>query len=768
MGDNFKEKTGAIDKSSQLKKEQSVEIKKHVKLLEKKIKEKENIEKDFDKPKDLMEKIIREAREGIIVDDEIEKLTNVSKDKIRISTTYMQKLIDKSSSGIFNCDKCGQITSFNKNIIEMLGFSEAEMSKVDWVALFVGRRDIDGRKSKATLWDMDRMWKLDKQRLSSMEESILNRDGEIIPILQYSALLMDAKGKPFSIIFLNRDLRNKKSLEAEIRKINAYLENHLPGYEAIRASRDLKKIFEKDSQEAKDHLESIFENSLDAMITSNNSGHLTKINRAFKELTGYQEEDLINKHIAYIFPLDGEFTSVTGEKLLFAGDYTLQSNSEEEGSLGIAQTLEILFAEGKVSLWKHYILLKNGGVIPIEANVGVLRDKDGSNMGTVLSFRDLTGKKIAERELNKAYQESQEAKEYLENIFSTALDGIVTVDPKGVITRCNEAVERMTGYTQEEMEGRHIAQLGEQQDEAYRQLNRDMINKLFQDGRVTEFESAFKRKDGRVVPIEVNLALFKDEQGEIAGGVVGVRDISERKKLEEMKNDFISNVSHELRTPLTSIKGSIDNLLDGIPGELNEAQKEYLSIVNVESNRLVRLINDLLDLNKLEARSIQLFPDKIGYIDLVGIAVYNLKELAEKKGLTIELEWPLEIDWPKKEIHLNVDRDRVNQILINLISNAIKFTAQGGIKIIVENPRNQSITTRIKDTGLGIPRDEIDKVFDKFYQISTPYAAKSKGSGLGLSITKRLVEMHGGKIWVESEEGKGSEFCFTLPVGDLG
>jgi signal transduction histidine kinase len=222
-----------------------------------------------------------------------------------------------------------------------------------------------------------------------------------------------------------------------------------------------------------------------------------------------------------------------------------------------------------------------------------------------------------------------------------------------------------------------------------------------------------------------------------------------------------------LRTPLTSIKGSIDNLLDGIPGELNEAQKEYLSIVNVESNRLVRLINDLLDLNKLEARNIQLFPEKIGYIGIAGHVVFNLKEFSKEKELTLEVEWPTEINWPEEELHLTADKDRVNQILVNLISNAIKFTAQGGIKVIVESPRNQSITTRVKDTGTGIPGNEIDKVFDKFYQVSTPHAAKSRGSGLGLSITKSLVEMHGGKIWVESEEGKGSEFCFTLPVGDL-
>ena len=161
------------------------------------------------------------------------------------------------------------------------------------------------------------MWELDKRRLSSIEDSIIDKDGEIVPVLQSSALLMDKKEKPFGIIFLNRDLRKKKRLEEDIKKLNDYLENHLPGYEAVRVSRDLKKIFEKDLKETKDHLESIFENSLDAILTTNNSGHITKINRAFKILTGYQEEELINRHIAIIFPFYGEFISITGEKIRF-------------------------------------------------------------------------------------------------------------------------------------------------------------------------------------------------------------------------------------------------------------------------------------------------------------------------------------------------------------------------------------------------------------------------------------------------------------------
>ena len=174
---------------------------------------------------------------------------------------------------------------------------------------------------------------------------------------------------------------------------------------------------------------------------------------------------------------------------------------------------------------------------------------------------------------------------------------------------------------------------------------------------------------------------------------------------------------------------------------------------------MVRLINDLLDLNKLEAEGIKLLPEPIEYTSLVSQVVFNLKELAYEKNLFLELERP------KAEIHLKADKDKLNQVLVNLINNAIKFTTEGGVHIIICNSEKHLVTTRIRDTGIGIPKDALHKVFDKFYQISKPPDTKSKGTGLGLAISKSLIEIHGGQIWVESEEGKGSEFCFTLPIG---
>lgn len=726
---------------------------KSIKQLNKKIKEKKNLEKDLLGINDTLEKIIKEAREGIVIGEDIETWTSVSKRKVKISKSYLQSLISISLSGIFICDKSGWITNSNKAIREMLGFNKQELSGMDWISLFMGRKAIEEYKDGILSWDLERMWELDKRRLSYSENSIIDKYNATIPVLQYSALLMDTQEKPFSIIFLNKDLRKKKRLENDIKNLNDYLENHLPGYETAILSQDLKKILEKDIRETKDYLESIFENSLDAILTTNNSGHITKINSAFKALTGYREKDLYGKHLEMIFPYFGEFMSVTGETIQFG----------EENYKKVIQTIEILFTEGKLFLWEHYILLKNGRIIPFEANVAVLKDKDGNSIGTLISFRDLTERKKAELDLKKAYSELQEAKEYLENVFLTAVDGIIITDPKGTINRVNESVKKITGYTSEELKGMNISELTSHDNyEEHQILWRNIADRLYNCEKVAGVESLWKSKSGELIPIELNAALLKNKEGMVNGGVIGVRDIRERRKIQEieMKNDFISNVSHELRTPLTSIKGSIGNLLDGIPGKLNDAQKEYLTIINSESNRLVRLIDDLLDLNNVEARQIKLLPKEIEYISLVSQAVFSLKELAYEKGLCIEMQWP------QTEIYLTADSDRIYQILVNLINNAIKFTEKGRVKVIVENSNNNSIATRVQDTGMGIPRSELDRVFEKFYQIARPHSAKTTGTGLGLAITKSLIEMHGGTIWVESTEGIGSAFCFTLPTGN--
>jgi signal transduction histidine kinase len=244
------------------------------------------------------------------------------------------------------------------------------------------------------------------------------------------------------------------------------------------------------------------------------------------------------------------------------------------------------------------------------------------------------------------------------------------------------------------------------------------------------------------------------------------KDISEKKRIErrlkeldKMKSDFVSNVSHELRTPLTSIKGSVDNMLDGLTGPLNEKQVRYLARIKSNSDRLSRLINDLLDLSRIESGRIEVRPTTLFLSALAEEVAEQLRPLAAEKLIQIQL--------PSSDHQVTVwaDRDKVTQVLINLIGNAVKFTPQAGkVTIALEKNGNDYVQISIGDTGPGISPEERNKIFSKFYQIAAVDKQKPTGSGLGLAISKALVEMQGGKIWVESEIGEGTTFYFTLPA----
>src|SRR5215510_10534505 len=261
--------------------------------------------------------------------------------------------------------------------------------------------------------------------------------------------------------------------------------------------------------------------------------------------------------------------------------------------------------------------------------------------------------------------------------------------------------------------------------------------------------------DQAVIAIE-NVRLFREIQEKSRQ----LESANERlKELDQLKSDFVSNVSHELRTPLTAIKGAVDLLLREVPGPLNENQTHYLSRVRSNTQHLAGLINDLLDLSKIEEGRIELDAGRVSLGGLLHEVMETVNLMAAEKPVL------LEVDVPEPSVLVWADRDKVKQVLMNLIGNAIKFTPSGGrIAVSTANDRRGWVRVSIRDAGPGIPVSEQEKIFEKFYQVTQDGGPKPKGTGLGLAISKSLVELHGGKIWVESQPGCGSTFSFTLPV----
>lgn len=246
----------------------------------------------------------------------------------------------------------------------------------------------------------------------------------------------------------------------------------------------------------------------------------------------------------------------------------------------------------------------------------------------------------------------------------------------------------------------------------------------------------------------------KDEIGDLA---LAFNLMSRKlKELDQMKADFISYASHELRTPLTSLKEAVALLIDRVAGEITEKQGELLKIIDEDCNRLLKLINNLLDLSKLEAGLMPLKIQDSKIENVIERTLYEMKPLADGKGVEIEVDTKGDIP------EIPIDGFRIQQVLTNLLSNAIKFTNRGGKIGIMLDTHGKELIVKVFDTGEGIPEDALGRVFDKFHQIDD----KKAGTGLGLPIAKYIVEAHGGRLWAESELGKGSTFSFTLPLKD--
>jgi signal transduction histidine kinase len=234
----------------------------------------------------------------------------------------------------------------------------------------------------------------------------------------------------------------------------------------------------------------------------------------------------------------------------------------------------------------------------------------------------------------------------------------------------------------------------------------------------------------------------------------------ELKKIDEMKSEFVSVASHELRTPLAAIKNAVQLMLQGKTGEINENQAKFLSMAERNINRLTSILNSLLDLSRIESGKIGL---KFEEMDLRGSIEFILSSLKpQTDGKSIELKMEI----PEKLPSVYGDREKVEQILTNLIGNSIKFTPEGGEISVSAKPFDEEnmVAISVRDSGIGIPEDQLEKIFEKFHQVEDSLRRSTTGTGLGLAITKGLVEAHHGKIWVESEVGKGSTFTFTLPM----
>lgn len=461
------------------------------------------------------------------------------------------------------------------------------------------------------------------------------------------------------------------------------------------------------------------EGALEGIGAMNSEGRVTFTNPQLAQMVGYSP---------------GEQQGLRVEDLLFPEDVPAFRASRGRREQGETDLSEVRFRR------------KDGSTLWTIKATSPLWDQKGEYAGAVSFFTDITARKEAEAAL-------QESEARRRAYFEHAAVGILLTTVEGHVHEVNPALCELTGYDRAELTGAELSSLlpGRLSAETRSQL-RELVVGTRQSFQV---EQPFVAKNGRELCLDVTTSAIRNDRGRVIELVVVVQDVTERKAAERTKDEFVSVVSHELRTPLTSIRGALGLLAGGAVGEMPPTAQRMLDVAVESTDRLVRLINDVLDFERLSAGKLALSVQPCEAAGLVSRAVEELRGAADAASV---------------EIHVGsvggrvfADADRITQTLANLIGNAIKFSPPGAYVRLGASRDADRVRFVVEDEGPGIPPDQLEAIFGRFYQLDASDAREKGGTGLGLAICRSLVEQHGGRIWAENAPGRGARFSFTLP-----
>ncbi len=521
-------------------------------------------------------------------------------------------------------------------------------------------------------------------------------DGTTVPVLTGAALL---QRDPLTWICFQLDLTGRKRFE-----------------EALRRS------------EAK--FRSLFDSNVIGIGFGDVSGRITEVNDVCLRMSGYTREDVESGLLRWDH--------------LSAPEYRAQDE----------RAMEEFLQKGYYTPYEKEYIRKDGGRVQV-LNGGAL--VDGMPDQAVAFFLDVSERKRIEGDLRKS-------ETLLRRLWDSNIIGIVTANLERILD-ANDAYLGMVGYTREDLLEGKVRWRSMTPSEYWRK-DEQALQELREKGACTAYEKAHYRKDGRPVPILIGAALLEQDPLQ---WVCFILDLTARKEMEtrlaqsneqlarasRLKSDFLSRISHELRTPMNAIVGFSDLLAEQKSGSLNETQKRFVGHVQDGALHILKLINDLLDLSKIEAGRVDMQCEHFHIAEALDEVVSVVEPLGEAKGITVASAVdPQLLVW--------ADRLQLKQVLYNLLSNAVKFTPESGRVWIEASQQAELIRVSVSDTGMGIPLEEHEAIFQEFHQVRAKSQAAKEGTGLGLAITRRIIENHGGTLWVESEPGKGSRFSFTL------
>ncbi len=494
-------------------------------------------------------------------------------------------------------------------------------------------------------------------------------------------------------------------------------------------------------------LSAIVEHAGDAIVSIDDKGNIETFNPAAQRIFGYRADEMLGQPVLRLAPrhhragMQREFMALLRDGVGNAGAINRQ-----------------VFAERR-----------NGARFP--ANLVISEMRIGARRAFTGLVRDISQRRRSGDEALRQNRQLVETLGLQQAILDSTDYAIISVNAQGQVTMFNAGAERMLGYSEAEMrtQDRLIAlhepaELQARADALTQELGRrvqvgpDLFIARARAGRRDDSEWTYVRKDGTRLPVMLSICAVWDDEHQLAGFVGIAQDLSERKKIERLKNEFVSTLSHELRTPLTSIRGSLGLLAGGAAGEIPASARALLDIANKNCDRLVRLINDILDVEKIESGTMRFEPVVQPLLALVEHAVAATNAYAAQFQVSFDLRSDA------GEMHVAVDADRLSQVVVNLLSNASKFAPAGDVVEIRLQRLNAVARLSVIDHGIGIPREFHDRIFQKFAQADATDSRQKGGTGLGLSISKAIIEQHRGTLDFRSEPGVRTEFFFDLPL----
>ncbi len=655
-----------------------------------------------------------------------------------------QHLFENANDAIVIHALDGRILDVNQTAVTSLGYTRDELLRNTVQNIMT--------QAEAILYAMI-VGNIQEKGSAIIESVIQCKDGATIPV-EISATMLKYQGQPAIQSFV-RNIRERKQAEARLLKSNRELKTRNVISLAIGRYLDLTQLLDTVLKRIVQLLEmdmagiSLMEPGGDGLKLWVQSGFPPEL----LEAAAYLKVDQ---------GLSGWVVSRRRPIIMKISEYPFQN------------VQPILRREGIQTIAGIPLISRETVVGAMLLACRTDRAFDAEELETMTTF----GAQIAVAVENvRLYEQVLQEKRYAETVVQSISDGVYTVDRNNVILSWNKGAEFITGYAGQDVIGKPCSEILRHQDDSGQVLCNGEHCPLRiiwkSNGPVSVDGVFFRNPSGRLRPVSLSASPIMDSNGEVVGAVEIFRDISKEVELihniqlvSQAKSRFLANMSHELRTPMNAILGFSEVLSEEYFGPLNAKQKEYVADILSSGNHLLALINDVLDLSKVEAGKMELEAEPCPVMDIIEDSLLMIREKAVKHGITIHRDIPESME--TRQIY--ADSRKLKQTLFNLLANAVKFTQDSGgitVRVRVSDPPGATLQIAVEDTGIGIHPDHLEKIFDAFYQVQGDKSRLTPGTGLGLSLARKFVQLHGGGLRAESEgPGKGSRFVIELPLND--